>query len=197
MRLFASEVPDAHIALDVGGDFRIAEVGVGRRQGDESRARHFADEFEHPAVELRLHRACGVIRGTRRPEHAVLDRAHRLVRVQHGLVDRHEGNQFAHHDRHRRIGDIAGHFVHALRQPRHEAQLGDIARLRLMIAEQMRRRLAPLVARQFDIAIDEDVFPRHEHIVENDVAVGFIEPARQRIVGGAAGAGRTDAADKA
>ncbi len=155
---------------------------------DEGRARHFADDFEHAAVEFRLHGACRVIRGARRPEHAVLDRPHRLVGVQHGLVDRHESDKLAHHADDGRIGDIAGRLVHALRQACHEAQLGHVARLRLMIAEQMRRRLAPLVARQFDIAIDENMFPRHEDIVEDDVAVGFVEPARQRIIGGAAGA---------
>src|SRR5438094_7249511 len=57
-----------------------------------------------------------------------------------------------------------------------------------MIAEKMRRRLAPLVARELDIAVNENPLPWHEHIVENHVAVGFVEPARQRIIEGAAGA---------
>src|SRR5262249_9050521 len=78
--------------------------------------------------------------------------------------------------------------VHALRQPGHEAQLGHIPRLRLVIAEQVRGRLAPLVAREFDIAVNEDALPRHEYIVEDHVAVGFVEAVRQRIIEGTAGA---------
>jgi hypothetical protein len=69
------------------------------------------------------------------------------VRQQHRLVDRDQRGQFAHHDRHGGIGGIAGHFVHALRQSGHEAKLGHVARLRLMIAEKMRGCLAPLIAR--------------------------------------------------
>src|SRR5262249_56220418 len=86
------------------------------------------------------------------------------------------------------IGGITGHFVHALRQPGHKAQLGHIARLRLMIAEKVRGRFAPLVAREFDIAVDENPLPRYEYIVENHVTVGLVEPARQRLIEAAAGA---------
>ena len=112
------------------------------------------------------------------------------MREQHGLVDRNQRDQFAHHDGHRRIGGIAGHFVHALRQSGHEAQFRHVAGLRLMIAEQVRWRFAPLIARQFDIAVDEDPLPGHKHVVENDIAVRLIEPARQRIIEYAAGAGK-------
>src|SRR5499427_10997742 len=57
-----------------------------------------------------------------------------------------------------------------------------------MVAEQMRRRLAPLIARQLDVAVDENALPGHEYIVEDHITVGFVEPARQRVIESAAGA---------
>src|SRR5262245_13090659 len=53
-----------------------------------------------------------------------------------------------------------------------------------MIPIGMRWRLVPLIARKAHIAIDKDVFPRHEYVIENDIAVGLVEPTRQRIVEG-------------
>ena len=85
---------------------------------------------------------------------------------------------------------VAGHLVHALGEADHEAQLGDVAHLRLVVAVEVRGRLPPLVARDFDVAVDEHVLPRHEHVVEHDVAVGLVEAARQRIVERIGGAER-------
>ena len=114
-----------------------------------------------------------------RPEHAVrVDDRRDLVRKKHVLVDRDPGGKLAHHDLHRRIGDVAGHLVHALRNAYHEAQLGDVTHLRLVVAVKMRRRLPPLIARCVEVAIDEDLLPGHEHVVEHDVAVAFVEAAR-------------------
>src|SRR5215831_21068780 len=53
-----------------------------------------------------------------------------------------------------------------------------------MVAVEMRGRLPPLVACDFQIAIDEDPLPGHKHIVEYDIAVGLVEPAAQWIVEG-------------
>ena len=71
-----------------------------------------------------------------------------------------------------------------LRESNHEAELGHIAHLCLMIAIGMRRRLVPLIARELQISIDEHVLPWHKYIVEHDIVVGFVETARQRIVEG-------------
>src|SRR4029077_8445831 len=50
--------------------------------------------------------------------------------------------------------------------------------------------LPPLIARHFDVAVDEDPLPRHKYVVEDDIAVGLVETARQRVVEGIGGADR-------
>ena len=59
-----------------------------------------------------------------------------------------------------------------------------------MVAERVRGGLPPLIAGDFDVAVDEHVLPGHEHVVEHHVAVGFVEAARQRIVERVVGAER-------
>ena len=59
-----------------------------------------------------------------------------------------------------------------------------------MVAERVRGGLPPLVAGDFEVAVDEHVLPRHEDVVEHHVAVGLVEPARQRIVERVVGAER-------
>jgi hypothetical protein len=51
-----------------------------------------------------------------------------------------------------------------------------------------------LVVAYFGVAVDEDVFPGHEHVFKNDEAVGLVEPGGKRIIEGiAAGLGERTA----
>ncbi len=104
--------------------------------------------------------------------------------VQHALDDRGERSKLAHLHLNRRRTVVAGRLVHALGEPQQEAQLGRVARLRLVIAVEMRRGLPPLVAADLDVAIGEHVLPGDEHVVEHDEAVGLVEPAGERVVPG-------------
>ncbi len=73
------------------------------------------------------------------------------------------------------IAMIARDLAQPLGQSHQETQFHGIADLRLMIAIGMRRRAPPLIAAELEIAVTEHALPRHEHIVEHDQRVGFVE----------------------
>ena len=89
------------------------------------------------------------------------------------------------------IGDLAlywRHFVDAvhlgdtLRQPSKETQLSDEADLCLIVAQNMRWCLKPLVATDIQVLVYENMFPRHEDIVVNNQGIRLIEARRKRVI---------------
>ena len=64
----------------------------------------------------------------------------------------------------------------------HELQLDAEADQRLEVRGGVRWRVVELGVDQVDVPVDEDVFPGHEDVVEDDRRVDLVESGRQRIV---------------
>ena len=74
-----------------------------------------------------------------------------------------------------RVGELDRH-------ARRELHLHQEADQRLVVGEDMRAGLVELGADEPDVAMDEDVLPRNEHVAEHDQVVGLIEARRERVV---------------
>src|SRR5262245_4390693 len=70
-------------------------------------------------------------------------------------------------------------------QPRHEIQLDAEPRARLQVVTAEEAGVAVKGVRLLDIAVDENVLPRDERVVEEQDRVVLVEAARQRMIEGA------------
>ena len=179
----ADAVRAPHILREVFVDLRVLEILRRGRQVDQRGGDDLLDDLldapigvagEHPVARA----------GLRIGQHRVAHPRHRVHR--HRVGDRPE--QVAPRDHlaeHRlvaaellgaggaqRLGDDADHEIELYRQPR--------AALELVAVEKARARIEHLDL--LDVAVEQHVLPRDQHVVEHEDGVVLVEPRRQRIV---------------
>ena len=76
----------------------------------------------------------------------------------------------------------AGRFDRLQQQPGQEVHLDRQARAALEHEPRQEPRAREEVVHLVDVAVGEDVLPRHEHLVEDEDRVVLVHPARERVV---------------
>ncbi len=183
-RVVAARAPE--IAIDQGPKLGVLEiVGVGV-QIDQTTRDGLLDDLLHP----------GIGRGRQRPVgHAVgriglVGTAHpRLCRFAHRVAERPEGVAPGQDlpDLHPRAGGaaIADRLRGLQQETRQKVEFYGEARAPVHAKARDESRQREVAVGLVEIAIEEDVLPGHEHLVEHQDRVVLVEPRGERVVEGA------------